>query len=70
MRGRPWGAGAGRAAATAALRMAAVRALGALGRVQPRAAADALSEVVEACLAAQPGSEELTALAIQVRSWD
>ncbi|KAK9825683.1 hypothetical protein WJX81_003257 [Elliptochloris bilobata] len=61
----PSAAGAGRTAAAAALRAAAVRALGALGNVQPHAAADALSEVVEACLTLQPRSEELTALAIQ-----
>lgn len=67
---RPSAAGAGRAAATAALRMAAVLALGAIGHVQPRAAADALSEVVEACLGARPASEELTALAIQARPCD
>lgn len=42
-----------------------MQALGALGRVQPAAAADALSEVMEACLSMQPPANELTALAIK-----
>lgn len=65
---RPAAASAGRVAAVAAVRAAAVRALGALSAVQPLAAAEALAAVVDACLAAQPSSEDVAALAVQARA--
>jgi hypothetical protein len=65
---RPATAPVARMAAAAAVRAAAVRALGALSAVQTLAAAEALAAVADACLAAQPPSEDAAALAVQARA--